>query len=311
MINPTWLISFVEVVNRSSMVGAAKHLRITPAAVSKHILNLENELEIQLLQRSTRSIALTHEGMVYFQHAKNILSAYREAENAISLSKEEPSGTLKIVCGPQIGNLYVIPHLKEFLSRYPKIHLNILSTQTMPDLEKEQVDVVVGLTSGIPSYCIQRTLTYARWVFCASPDYIEKFGEPKKPSSLIQHQIITRTQRQPNNVIEFKTGESIMFEPYLYYNDTRAIRRCALEGLGIAQLHDYIVAKDIQENRLVEILSKYTEQKKTIPIHLYYLPASHVHLKVRCFVDFMVEIMKRQGQALGSGLTPELPPALS
>ena len=293
MINPIWLVSFVEVVNRSSMAEAAKYLGMTPAAVSKHIFNLENGLEIQLLQRSTRRMALTHEGMLYFEQAKNILSAYREAESAISLSKKEPSGTLKIVCGPQIGNLYVIPHLKEFLNKYPKIRLNILSTQTMPDLEKEKVDVVVGLTGGIPPYCIQRTLTYARWVFCASPEYIKKFGEPKKPSDLIKHQIITRIQRQPNNVIEFKTGESIVFEPYIYYTDTRAIRRCALEGLGIIQLHDYIVAKDIKESRLVEILSKYTEQKKTIPVHIYYFPASHIHLKVRCFVDFMVEIMKR------------------
>lgn len=293
MINPVWLVSFVEVVNRSSMAAAAKHLRITPAAISKHILNLENELEIQLLQRSTRRIALTHEGRLYFEHAKSILSAYKEAENAISYSKEEPSGTLKIVCGPQIGNLFVIPHLKEFLSRYPKIRLNIMSTQTMPDLEKEKVDVIVGLTSGIPSYCIQRVLTYARWIFCASPDYLEKFGEPKKPSDLVKHQIITRVQRQPNNVIEFKKGKPIIFEPYIYYDDTRAIRKCALEGLGIVQLHDYIVAQDLKENRLVEILSKYTELKKPIPVSLYYFPASHVHLKVRCFVDFMVEIMCR------------------
>lgn len=293
MINPIWLISFVEVVNRSSMVAAAKHLRITPAAVSKHILNLENELEIQLLQRSTRRIALTTEGLLYFEHAKNILSAFKEAESAISLSKEEPSGALKIVCGPHIGNLYVIPHLKEFLSRYPRIRLTILSTQTMPDLEKEKVDVIIGLSGGIPSYCIQRTLTYARWVFCASPEYIKKFGEPKKPSDLVKHQIITRIQRQPNNVIEFKKGQSVVFEPYIFLNDTRAMRRCALEGLGIAQLHDYIVEKDIKEKRLVEILTKYTEQKKTIPVQMYYFPASHIHLKVRCFVDFMVEIMKR------------------
>lgn len=293
MINPVWLNSFIETVNRSSMAEAARHLRITSAAVSKHILSLENALEIQLLKRSTRRIELTHEGMIYFEHAKNILSAYREAENAISLSKEEPSGMLKIVCGPQIGNLYVIPHLKEFLSRYPKIRLNILSTQTMPDLEKEKVDIVVGLTTGIPTYCIQRTLMYARWIFCASPEYLEKFGEPKKPSDLVKHQIITRIQRLPNNLIEFKTGESIMFEPYIFYNDTRAIRRCALEGLGIAQLHDYIVAEDLKEGKLIEILKKYSEPKKTIPIHLYYFPASHIHLKVRCFVDFMIEIMER------------------
>ena len=290
MINPTWLVSFIEVVNRSSMAGAARHLKVTPAAVSKHILSLENELGIQLLRRSTRAIDLTNEGRLYFDHAKRILEAYQQAEAAISHSKEEPAGKLKIVCGPQIGNLYVIPYLKEFLKRYPKLRLHIEFTQTMPDLEKEKIDVVVGLTTGIPVHCIQKTLMHARWVFCATPKYLEKYGTPMKPSDLTQHQIITRIQRQPNNVIEFKTGESIPFEPYLYFNDTRAIRRSVLNSLGIAQLHDYIIAEDLRDNRLVEILNKYTEQKKTIPIHISYLPASHVHINIRKFIDFMVEV---------------------
>ncbi len=293
MINPIWLISFIEVVNRVTMADAARHLRITSAAVSKHILSLENELGIQLLKRSTRRIDLTPEGLLYFEHSKRILEAYQQAEAAVSHSKEEPSGLLKLVCGPQIGNLYVIPHLNEFLSRYPKLRLHVELTQTMPDLEKENVDVVVGLSGGIPSNWMQRTLTHARWVFCASPDYLNKYGVPKKPADLAQHQVITRLQRQPNNRIDFKTGESVVFEPYLYFNDTRAIRRSAIHGLGIAQLHDYIISTDLKENKLVEILHKYTEQNKTIPIHISYFPASHIHIKIRKFLDFMVEVAAR------------------
>ncbi len=194
---------------------------------------------------------------------------------------------------PQIGNLYVIPHLKEFLERYPKLRLHIEFTQTMPDVEKENVDIVVGLTTGISVNCIQRTLMYARWVFCASPEYVTKYGMPKKPSDLAEHLIITRTQRRPNNIIEFKTGQTIHFQPYLYVNDTRAIRRCALGGLGIAQLHDYIIADDLKENRLVEILHEYNEDKNTIPIHISYLQTSHVHIKIRKFIDFMVEVLSR------------------
>ena len=296
MINPTWLVSFVEVVNRSTMVGAAKHLKITSAAISKHILSLENALGIQLLKRSTRRIDLTLEGITYFEHAKAILEAYRQAEAAVSYSQEEPIGTLKIVCGPQIGNLYVIPHLKEFLKRYPKLRLHIELTQTIPDLEKEKVDVVVGLNVGIPSYCMQRTLTHTRWVYCASPEYLEKQGIPKKPSDLTEHQIITHTQRQPSNFLKFKTGESIPIEPYLYFNDTRAIRRTLLEGLGIAALHEYIVSDDLKENRLVEILPKHMEQKKTISIPISYFPASHIHIKIRRFIDFLVEVSARINQ---------------
>lgn len=291
MINPIWLVSFVEVVNRSTMAAAARHLKITSAAVSKHILCLENELGIQLLKRSTRQIALTTEGGIYFEHAKLILESYQQAEAAVSHSKKEPSGVLKLVCGPEIGNLYVIPYLKEFLGRYPKLRVHMELTQTIPDLEKEKVDVVVGLTSGIPVNWIQRTLKYARWVFCASPEYLDKFGTPKKPSDLANHRIITRTQRQPNNIIEFSRGESIVFEPYLYLNDTRAMRSCALHDMGIVQLHDYIIAEDLKEKKLIEILGNYTEQKNRIPVHISYLQTSHVHIKIRSFIDYMVEVI--------------------
>lgn len=293
MINPIWLLSFIEVVNRSSMASAARHLKITSAAISKHILNLENALGIQLFKRSTRQMDLTFEGLLYVEHAKKIVEAYRQAEAAISNTKEEPSGHLKIVCGPQIGNLYVIPHLKEFLEKYPKIRLQIDLTQTMPDLEKENVDIVIGLSQGIPVNWIQKAMMHSRWIFCASPEYLKQHGIPKKPADLFEHQVITRVQRQPNNVIEFKSGESIVFEPYLYFNDTRSIRRAALNDLGIAQLHDYIVADDLKNQRLVEILSKYSESKKTIPIHISYLQSSHVHIKIRKFIDFMTEIILR------------------
>ncbi len=293
MINPIWLTSFIEVVNRSTMAEAARQLKITPAAVSKHVLSLEDALGIQLLQRSTRRMDLTQEGIIYFEHAKRIVEAYQEAEAAVSHSKEEPSGMLKVVCGPQIGNLYVIPYIKEFLERYPKIRLHLELIQTMPDLEKEKVDVVVGLTTGIPVHWIQKTLMYSRWVFCASPDYLKKHGVPKKPADLMQHQVITRIQRQPNNLIEFKSGESVVFDPYLYFNDTRAIRRSVLHGLGVAQLHDYIIADDLKEGRLVEILAKYSESKKTLPIHISYFPASHVHVKIRRFLDFMAETVNK------------------
>jgi DNA-binding transcriptional LysR family regulator len=287
---PTLLITFVEVVHRASMVKAAQHLAITPAAVSKQIQALETQVGLPLLKRSTRRVELTPEGQIYFEHAKQILTAYQQADAALSHAKEEPSGLLKVVCGPQIGYQHLLPHLREFTQRYPQLRLQMDFTQIMPDLEKENVDVVLGLTAGIPSSYVQRTLFYARWVLCASPAYLKRQGTPKRPSDLASHQLITHMSRQPNNVIDFSTGESIHFDPLLYFNDTRAMRRAALQELGIVRLHDYIVSQDIEEGQLVEILAKHSLQAKTIPIHISYRPSSQVHLKVRKFVDFMVEV---------------------
>jgi len=77
-----------------------------------------------------------------------------------------------------------------------------------------------------------------------------------------------------------------LFDPYLYLNDTRAIKECLMQGIGVAQLHDYIVEKEIRTGKLVEILGKHTEQSKTIPIHISYPPAKPLHAKIRCFIDF-------------------------
>jgi DNA-binding transcriptional LysR family regulator len=289
MINPHQIISFVEVAHRSSMVLAARHLKITSAAVSKHMQQLENQLGVQLLKRSTRKIELTPEGLIYLQHARRILDAYQQSTAALSHCKEEPTGTLRIACGPQFGYLHLIPHLKEFHQRFPKLQLQIISTQTMPDIEADKIDIVLGLTAAIPINCMRRALIHARWIICAAPDYLEMMGTPKKPSDLSKHQIITHSGREPNNVITFKNGKSIAFEPTISFDDTRAMRRAALNGAGIVMLHDYIVADDIRENRLIEILDSYMEKERTVPIYVAYPQASQVHLNTRKFVDFMVE----------------------
>ena len=289
MIILRYIATFFEVVNRKSMVEAARRLKMTPAAVSKHIQALEKELGIPLLKRSTRHLELTPEGKIYYPHAKNILESCHKAEAALSQSKEEPAGILKVVCGSQFVDDYLLPHLKEFLSKYPKITLDLALSQSIPDLEKESIDVVVGFTRDIPSTCIQRRLMTARWVLCASPDYLEEHGYPKKPIDLENYRLITHSNREQAGLITFPKGESVIILNTLTFNDTRAMRRSAIDGLGITLLHDYIVAGDIREGRLIPLLPKYMGSSDPITLYIAYLQAKQLHLKIRKFVDFLVE----------------------
>lgn len=294
MINPSFLLTFIEVANRSSMVEAAKFLKITAAAVSKQIQHLESHLQIPLFKRSTRRLELSEEGLTYLKYAKEILLAYQKAEGALSYAKDEPAGLIKVICGPQVGYLYVLPKIQEFLDQFPKIQIQMDFTQIVPDVEKEKIDVVVGLSTAIPNHWIQKTLMRSRWVFCASPEYFKRKGVPKKPSDLMHHHIITHSSRQPDNLIRFENGESIFFNPILYFNDTRAMRRAALHGVGIVQLHEYIVEEDLKEKKLVKILEKFSEKENTIPIHLSYSQQSKCHLRIRKFIDFMVHIFSNK-----------------
>lgn len=280
---------FIEVVNKSGFAAAARHLKMTTAAISKQISALEEELGVQLIRRTTRQLHLTQEGIIYFDRAKGILEALEQAEAEISHSKKEPSGKLKILCGPQFGNLYVIPHLKEFLRLYPRLSIDIEFSQSIPDIEKEKIDLILGLSTSIPQQCIQRRLIFARNVLCASPEYLKKYGEPTKPAQLNEHRIIVHSRSRPNNRLTFKNGEEVLFDPILFFNDTRAMKDCALAGIGIVQLHDYIVAEELKKKKLVEILYKYVENKKTIPLFAAYPHTGHVHINVRKFIDFIVD----------------------
>lgn len=279
------VITFVEVVERQSFASAARHLQISSAAVSKHVSNLEKRLRLQLLKRSTRKIALTSEGTLYYEHCKRIVNAINEADAAISDVQEEASGVLKVICGPQFGSKYVIPNIRKFLEKYPLVVPMIEFTQTIPDLEKEKVDVIIGLSSSIPVNCIQKRLLFARNVICASPEYLKKQGMPKKINDLHNHRLIAHTLGKAKTIV-FANGEEVNLDPILLFNDTRAIRAAVLEGIGIAELHHYIVEEDLKNGTLIELLPKCKEQKNTIPLYVAYPQTDFVHIKVRRFIDF-------------------------
>lgn len=291
MRNLVQLMTFLEVVNRHSFASAARHLKITPAAVSKHIASLEKHLGVLLLKRSTHQLDLTHEGLIFFEHAKKIAETVEQAEAAISQTKEEPTGILRVVCGIEFANLYVFPHLEECQARYPKLQLHFELTQTIPDIEKEKIDLLMGFSKSIPPNCIQRCLIYTRNVLCASPEYLKAYGVPRKPADLINHQLIAHN-RQSNNVLTFKNEDKIYFEAPICLNDTRAMKTCALANLGIVQLHDYIIEKELKTKELVEILGSYMDQNKNIPLYVAYPQTNHVHINVRRFTDFILEKIK-------------------
>ncbi len=281
--------TFVLVVEKNGITPAAKHLGISPAAVSKQIKELEKELNIQLLTRTTRRIQLTQEGELYYSHCQKILEQLNEAESLISQLHKEPTGNLRILSGPHFANHYIFPHLREFMMKFPKITIDLELAQRMPNLAKENIDIVIGLSlPGLPDYIGRKVIT-TRDVLCASPSYLKHYDSPNKPKDLVNHHFITHSQRHPDNLLTFKNGEEIRLPPLLRLNDTRAMRECAVKGLGFIRVHEYVVSNSLDKGELVEILSEYMEPKKTIPIYLYYAKSEFLHSKIRTFIDFILK----------------------
>lgn len=288
--NLNWIRTFVAVVTKGSFAEAARELEISPAAVSKQIAHLESTVGVALLKRSTRMVALTEPGRLYYEQSQRILEEIMEAQALALQMQAEPQGKLKVLSGRYFAMHYLIPFMSELLTLYPKLDLDLQLVERMPDLEKENVDVLIGMSLSASGDVIQRRMLTTRYVCCASPQYFKKHGFIEKPSDLKQHRYITHSMRKPTDTLEFPNGLQVSLKPLMCVNDTEAMRQLAKDGLGVIKVHRYMVEKDLEKGALVECLEGYT--KEEIPIWVAYRQQKHLPPKIRGFIDFMVQKCK-------------------
>jgi DNA-binding transcriptional LysR family regulator len=278
--------AFISVIEQNGFAAAARKEGVSTAAISRQVARLESDLKVELLQRTTRQIALTEIGAEYYQQAKKALADLVEAEIAISKSQGEPTGILNVTSNRYFAIKYLIPKLPEFMALHPKLRVKIELAERFPDLKEENIDLIFGVSMEGPSALIRRRVATTRYVLCASPCYLEKYGEPRNPVDLSNHThlYITHSMRKPDNVITLKGNKKIYVEPTLWLNDSRAMCECAIQGMGIVHLHDYIVADALADGSLIEILPEFSEHNQ--PIFLYYQQSRYLQPKIRRFIDF-------------------------
>lgn len=289
MIDFSQIKTFILVSELGSLASAARTLGISPAAVSKQITRLEEQLGVQLLVRSTRKLDLTEVGINYSLQCKRILEEVDAASDLISQIKIVPNGVLKIVSGRHFATSYIVPHVKEFLLKYPKIELNLELAERIPDLNMEAIDVLIGMSISANEDAVQKRIGTTFYSLCASSNYLKQFGIPKKPEDLKNHRYIAHSMRKPDNELVFDNKEIVTLTPYLKVNDTETMLNFALDGLGIVKLHHYVVKKHLDQGVLHELLGSYNTSE--IPIYVAYPQRRFITSKVRCFIDFITEKM--------------------
>lgn len=275
---------FISVVDEHGFAAAARKTGVSTAAVSRQVTALENELGIQLLHRTTRQISLTDVGKNYYLQCKKILGELEQAETEMAASKKEATGTLTIMANRYFAMTHILPKLSDFTKQNPKLHIDLQLAERFPNLDKEGIDILFGVSIEGSPELVRRRVTTTRYVLCASPSYLKKYGTPKKPSDLSQHRYITHSFRKPDNVIYFKDKKEIQVNPVLHINDSSALQECAIYGMGIVNLHDYMVTDAIKSKKLIEILREFQEPQKNI--YLYYQQSRYLQPKIRKFIDF-------------------------
>jgi DNA-binding transcriptional LysR family regulator len=280
----TQMKTFILAAEKRNLAEVGRQLGISSAAVSKQLTKLEEELGIHLLTRSTRKIELTEIGEIYNEQCKRILEEVDASNALISQTKLSPKGLLKIVSARHFGSMYIVPHIAEFLELYPDIELNIELAERIPDLEREGIDVLIGMSISAGPGAIQRRIATTSYKLCASPSYIKKWGTPFKPKDLTEHRYISHSMRKPDNVVIFQ-NEKISIKPFLQISDAQAMLNLALEGVGMIYLHDYMVNDSIKRGELIEVLQSYS--LKNIPLYVAFPERRYVTSKIRYFIDFI------------------------
>lgn len=284
--------AFVQVVDHGGFTEAARLLGLSPSAVSKLISRLEDRLGARLLQRTTRRVSLTAEGRAYAEQVREILADIDAVEASVGGAEAEPRGVLRVNVAHGFGMTQVVPLLPDFLARYPKIDVQITFADQIVDLVAEGEDVGIRTGALRDETLIARKLGEHRRIICAAPSYIEKYGMPRTPADLAQHNCLLFDGPEGLNEWPFRKPdgsiERIAIRGNFRSSNGDAIFRMLLSGVGLCYAADFGIRQAIEEGRLVPVLTDHTADILR-PIHVVYPARKHLAAKVRAFADYLVE----------------------
>lgn len=285
---------FIRVAEAGSFVRAAETLALPASTVTSSVKSLEKHLQVRLLNRTTRRVSLTPEGLQYVAQCREILSLIEHTESSLTDTVKRPQGRLRVDMPGGIAHQIIIPHLKDFYRRYPEIYLMIGVSDRQVDLVQEGVDCVIRTGELINSTLVARPLGRFRWVTCASPDYLREYGIPQSPDALSRHRAIHyfSGQTRGTNELRFVQGgemQSVPVKGDAAVNETGLYIKMCLEGFGLAQLAENVVSEHLQQGTLVEVLADW--QPPSVPVTLLYPHQRFLSLAIRVFADWIDEIM--------------------
>lgn len=284
--------AFVAVVENGGFSAAARSLGVSTSAVSKRMNQLEEDLGVRLLYRTTRKLSLTEAGERYFEHAAEALSAAAQAEDAVAELQGEPRGKLKISSPMGFGRLHVAPLIPKMLKRYPKLDIELLMDDRTVDLVADGIDIAIRSSfGGLPdSGLVARKLAPLRQAVFASPAYADKHGLPATPAELAEHNCILFSYSRDANVWVFEhDGDTLSVEVFGTYrvNNSEAILMAIKEGIGVGRLPTFVAGPHLRAGDLINLFPLHR-----IPDHTFYAvfpERQYLPAKVRAFLEFAVE----------------------
>ncbi|MET3107665.1 DNA-binding transcriptional LysR family regulator [Oxalobacteraceae bacterium GrIS 2.11] len=286
---------FVRVAELASFTQAADSLGLPKASVSSAVKQLENSLGTRLLQRTTRTVQMTPDGMVYYERSKDLLIDMEELQSMFRQSEVEISGRLRVDMPVGLAGIIIIPRLPEFIRAHPKLDIELSSTDRRVDLIREGFDCVIRVGTLVDSNLIARPLCQFKLINCASPDYIRQYGVPQTIADLDAHKMIhyAPTFGASISTFDYMIGDQSLQKPVaaaIVVNNADAYQSACLAGLGIIQAPEIGVNELIRRGRLIELLPDFCAAP--MPVSLLYANRRHLPKRAQLFMNWVADVMR-------------------
>ena len=284
----------IEVARLGSFTAASRELRHSAPSVSRIIGELEADLGVRLFNRTTRHLNLTDAGLEFVQRSSGILEELDNMRSVVRERHDTPRGQLRVSCVTAFGNECLAPALPEFLQRFPQLGISLDVGNRFVDLIEEHYDVAIRVGPLSDSSMIAQRIFTQKIMFVASPGFCRRFGMPKSLDEIRSYPSVTQVSGEWGRTHQFRyLGEIVDFEVLQHFtmNSARAVKNACLTGYGYSLLADFMVAEDVAENRLVQLLPNYEPVEQ--PIYAFYAQRRHTPQKIRVFIDYLTEIFGR------------------
>lgn len=285
------IVAFLRVAETGSFTSAGERLGLPKSTVSRRVARLEAKLGVQLVHRTTRSLALTEAGGLFHEQAARALAALEEAAHAARAGRESPRGHLRLTAPYDVGAGPLAPLIAAFTREHPEVTVELVLTDRTLDLVAEGIDLALRGAAALPdSSLVGRKLASLEFWLVASPAYLKRRGTPRTPAELLDHDLALMRANHGRAKLPMRhadgTSEELTVRATVSANGFGFLRSAALAEGHIAMLPDIYAGPEVRSGRLVRVLPAYTVG--TGNMFLVHPAAKVLPAKARAFRDFLL-----------------------
>ena len=293
---------FVRVAESGSFSSVARELGVTQPAVSRQISALETHLGARLLQRTTRSLALTSDGQDLVGHARAVLEAVERAEGAVGRHHDGPSGLVRVSSSVTFGRVVIAPRLPELLARFPRLELDLRLNDRLADLIHDGIDVAVRVGPIAEASLIARRIGEVSRQIVGSAEYLARCGIPTTLEDLATHECVLLENSAHPDIWRLEGPEGtreVKVHGRFRTDSIEAVRVAVANGMGLAVMSDWLMSRELAEGSVVAVLPHW--QPAVLPVNAVYPSQRNLAPRTRAVVDFLVQQFRADPALSGRG----------